>query len=42
MISAERDKAWVEVDNYDAAGVFKGHGAKISEEISEGDDVELE
>ena len=42
VISAERDKAWVEVDNYDAAGVFKGHGAKISEEISEGDDVELE
>lgn len=42
VISSERDKAWVEVDNYDAAGVFKGHGAKISEEISEGDDIELE
>lgn len=42
VVRSERDKAWVEVEDYKKAGVFKGHGAKISEEIIEGDDVELE
>ena len=42
VIRAERDKAWVEIDDYEKAGVFKGHGVRISEEVAEGDDLELE
>lgn len=41
VILADGKKAWVEVENYDKAGVYKGHNAKVSEETDEGD-AELE
>ncbi len=41
VILSDGKKAWVEVENYKNAGVFKGHSAKVSEEIDDGD-AELE
>ena len=41
VISADSKKAWVEVENYKNAGVFKGHNAKVSE-ATDGEDAELE
>ena len=41
VIQAENKKAWVEVENYENANVFKGHNAKVSE-LTTGDDQVLE
>ena len=38
VIRAEKAKSWVEVDNYEAAGVMKGHFAKMSEEVAASDE----
>lgn len=41
VIQAENKKAWVEVENYEKANVFKGHNAKVSEATT-GEDMTLE
>ena len=41
VILADGKKAWVEVENPEKAGVYKGHNAKVSEEAEE-DSAELE
>lgn len=41
VIQTENKKAWVEVENYEKANVFKGHNAKVSE-VMTGEDQTLE
>lgn len=36
VISAKDKNAWVEVDNYETANVFKGHNAKLAEPSDDG------
>ncbi len=42
VIRAEGQKAWVEVTNYKDAPVFKGHCARVSESVGEGEGDDLE